>query len=308
MEGYLNLRIQPWLRRLITRLMAVIPALLTILIIGEKAIGGLLILSQVILSIQLGFAVIPLIHFVSDKNKMGKHVISAPIKILAWMCAIIIVGLNAKMIIDQIHDWISGDISHAYIYYITVVPISIMAAILLLYITFHKQIHRKTSVITTPHGTVQRLDISSHATYPKIAITIDFSKIDSQTINFATKQGGKEAEYLLIHVVETAGAIFMGKDIDDLETHIDKEQIQSYLNELNRMGYNVTVVLGYGNPKKAIPELVKEHHADLLVMGAHGHRFLKDLIFGTTIDSVRHNVKIPVLIFKGSSNKEKIQH
>jgi manganese transport protein len=147
MEGYLNLRIQPWLRRLITRLLAIIPALLTITLIGEKAIGGLLILSQVILSIQLGFAIIPLIHFVCDKQKMGKYVISTPLKILSWICAIIIVGLNAKMIYDQIHDWITGDQTHAYIYYLTVVPISIAAGILLLYITFHKQIHR-TKILT----------------------------------------------------------------------------------------------------------------------------------------------------------------
>ena len=71
MEGYLHLRLSPWIRRIITRLVAIIPALLTIHYFGESATGELLVLSQVILSLQLGFAIIPLIHFTSDKEKMG---------------------------------------------------------------------------------------------------------------------------------------------------------------------------------------------------------------------------------------------
>jgi manganese transport protein len=74
MEGYLNLRLQPWIRRLLTRLIAIVPTLLVLVFMGESATGKLLILSQVILSLQLGFAIIPLIHFVSDKKKMGQFV------------------------------------------------------------------------------------------------------------------------------------------------------------------------------------------------------------------------------------------
>ena len=98
MEGYLNFRLQPWIRRLLTRLIAIIPAFITILILGEGATGRLLILSQVILSLQLGFAVIPLIHFVSDKNKMGEFVIPNWQKILSWIAAIAIISLNVKFI------------------------------------------------------------------------------------------------------------------------------------------------------------------------------------------------------------------
>ncbi len=84
MEGYLDLRIAAWLRRLITRLLAVIPAFLTILFAGEDQVGELLILSQVILSLQLGFAIIPLIHFTSDKVKMGEYSNRLWVKCLAW--------------------------------------------------------------------------------------------------------------------------------------------------------------------------------------------------------------------------------
>ena len=300
MEGFLNLRIQPWLRRLITRLLAIIPALLVIIFIGEKAVGGLLILSQVILSIQLGFAIIPLIHFVSDKHKMGTYVISNKLKILSWLCAIIIIGLNAKLMSDIISGWIANAGDHQYIFYLTVVPIAILAGILLLFIIL-RPLLLKTKLITskTPHGSIQKLDLETSISYNKIAITIDFSFMDSKTINAATKQGGKDAHYLLIHVVESAGALVMGNEINDLETLADKQQLQSYLAELNNNGFHAEVVLGYGNSNKSIPKLVNEFNPDLLVMGAHGHSGLKDLIFGTTVNTVRHRVKIPVLIVKG---------
>ncbi len=101
MEGYLSLRINPWLRRLITRLLAIIPALIVIIIYGEDEVDWLLVLSQVILSLQLGFAIIPLIHFVSDKNKMGLFAINNITKIIAWIIAAILVYLNFKMLVSQ---------------------------------------------------------------------------------------------------------------------------------------------------------------------------------------------------------------
>src|SRR3546814_13239582 len=85
MEVYLNLLIRPWLRRLITRMLAIVPAFFTILYFGEGALGSLLILSQVVLSLQLGFAVIPLIHFNSDRAGMGDYTIKLWVKILAWI-------------------------------------------------------------------------------------------------------------------------------------------------------------------------------------------------------------------------------
>jgi manganese transport protein len=94
--GYLNLRIQPWVRRIITRLIAIIPAVVVISIFGEGVTGKLLILSQVILSLQLGFAIIPLIHFVSDKSKMRGFHISRTTQVASWIVASIIVALNGN--------------------------------------------------------------------------------------------------------------------------------------------------------------------------------------------------------------------
>jgi manganese transport protein len=101
MEGYLQLHITPWLRRLITRLIAVIPAVAVILINGENNIDDLLILSQVILSLQLGFAIIPLIHFTSDKKTMGVFAIKPIIILLASLITAILVYLNIRMVYEQ---------------------------------------------------------------------------------------------------------------------------------------------------------------------------------------------------------------
>ncbi|MCM3737077.1 Nramp family divalent metal transporter [Bacillus cytotoxicus] len=98
MEGFLNIRLRPWIRRLITRLIAIIPAVIVTLIYGEKGTTDLLVLSQVILSLQLSFAVIPLVMFTSDKKKMGEFVNSRWTKGIAWFIAIIIAILNAYLL------------------------------------------------------------------------------------------------------------------------------------------------------------------------------------------------------------------
>ncbi len=102
MEGFLNLRLKPWLRRLITRLIAVIPALVVTILYGEKGTGELLVLSQVILSLQLSFAVVPLILFTNDKTQMGEFVNSKLMKICSWIVAIIIIVLNGYLLWDTI--------------------------------------------------------------------------------------------------------------------------------------------------------------------------------------------------------------
>ncbi len=102
MEGFLNIRLRPWLRRLITRLIAIVPAVIVTAISGEKGTNDLLVLSQVILSLQLPFAVIPLVLFTSDRRKMGQFVNPTWIKLLAWLTAAVIVCLNLKLLADTL--------------------------------------------------------------------------------------------------------------------------------------------------------------------------------------------------------------
>ena len=100
MEGFLNFRITPWVRRLLTRLIAIIPAVLVIGIFGEGKTTQLLVASQVVLSMQLGFAVWPLMRFTGEKAKMGEFANGLVVKIFGWMTAVIIISLNVKLLFD----------------------------------------------------------------------------------------------------------------------------------------------------------------------------------------------------------------
>jgi len=105
MEGFLNLRLAPWLRRLITRLLAIIPAVITVILFGHAGTAKLLILSQVILSLQLSFAVIPLVLFTGDRRKMGEFANPRWLQLLAWITAGIIAVLNAYLLVQIVVGW-----------------------------------------------------------------------------------------------------------------------------------------------------------------------------------------------------------
>lgn len=299
MEGYLNLRIQPWLRRLITRLIAIIPALLVIVIYGEEETGALLIFSQVILSLQLGFAIIPLIHFVSDKQKMGVFVIGLPVRIAAWVIASIIVALNVKLVLDMLGEWLTTLGEDAYLLWLTAIPVFVLSMVLLLYLVFRPLFIRMTGErVLSPHGHFAPLEIRPASTFKRIAIALDFSDMDSIAVSRAIQEGGKEAEFLLIHIVESAGAYISGGESYDREASTDRSSLESYAGQLKELGYKVHYALEYGNPKRRIPLIVRSFDADLLIMAAHGHQWFKDLLFGTTVDTVRHRIHIPMLVVR----------
>lgn len=106
MEGFLDIRMRPWLRRLITRLIAIVPAALVAFFYGESGTAQLLILSQVILSLQLSFAVFPLVMFTSDRVKMGAFVNAAWVRMLAWLVAIVIAALNVWLLVQTLGSWL----------------------------------------------------------------------------------------------------------------------------------------------------------------------------------------------------------
>ncbi len=299
MEGYLNLRIQPWVRRIITRLIAIIPAVIVISIFGESVTGKLLILSQVILSLQLGFAIIPLIHFVSDKTKMKGFQISKTTQIVSWLVALIIVSLNIKLVYNEIVGWLETSENPIALWF-TVVPLAFGFLVLLLYIVVKPFVTKAKHEFQnhSPHNL--NLQFSKTSTYnkKKIAIAVDFSSSDAVAINNAFELGGMEAKYTLIHVVETVGAMVYGKNIEDQETLIDAELLAEYKEMLSQQGFVVKTKLGYGKPNKVIPEIINKGNFDVLVMGTHGHTGFKDLIFGTTVDKLRHKISIPLFIVK----------
>ncbi|MBF7092790.1 Nramp family divalent metal transporter [Flavobacterium sp. ALJ2] len=299
MEGYLNLRIQPWVRRIITRLIAIVPAVIVILIYGDSITGKLLILSQVILSLQLGFAIIPLIHFVSDKTKMKGFHISRLTQVTAWIIALIIVSLNGKLVYDEISGWLEAS-ENPIVLWVTVVPLAIAFLVLLLYIVFKPFIARAKSKIHnhSPHNISLQFSVKEAYSKKNIAISVDFSSADEAAINSALELGGIDGNYTLIHVVETVGALMYGKNVDDHETTIDEKLLLEYKEMLTAKGFKIETELGFGKANNIIPIIVNKGNFDILVMGTHGHTGFKDLIFGTTVDKLRHKISIPLFIVK----------
>ncbi|MEP6465772.1 MAG: Nramp family divalent metal transporter [Parafilimonas sp.] len=295
MEGYLHLRINPWLRRLITRLLAIIPAVIVILIYGESEVDDMLVFSQVLLSLQLGFAIIPLIHFVSDKKTMGNFAIKLPTKILSWLVAIILIFLNVKLVMSEMTDILSED-GHI-ILKITVVTAALAFAWLFVIMTFYPlYFKRKNKPSDGIHGAAPQLLNLSVNPFKRIAIALDFKIMDEKLIAHAINQGTKDSTYLLLHVVETVAATFSGNATDDEETREDHERLQVLAQQLKTLGYNAQTQLGYQHRINEIVRIVKEFQADILIMGAHHHTGIKDIVYGETVNQVRHKIPVPVLI------------
>ena len=296
MEGYLNFRLQPWIRRLLTRLIAIIPAFITILILGEGATGRLLILSQVILSLQLGFAVIPLIHFVSDKNKMGEFVIPNWQKILSWIAAITIISLNVKLVYTEIFNLLLNSKNIILISF-TIIPICLFCLLMLIYILIIPFIMKEKKYSNKEfHDAFKPLNLNINTSPKRIAVTVDFSSSDNKAINKAIELSNNQAKLILIHILESTNAMVYGENAFDLEREEDFQKLKLYQNQLLKENIVTEIQLGFGNPKLAIPELILKNNCDVLVMGTHGHKTMKDLILGATIDSIRHEIKITLVL------------
>lgn len=295
MEGYLRLRINPLMRRLLTRLLAIVPAILVIAIAGENEVDKLLVLSQVILSMQLGFAIIPLIHFVSDKKTMGDFAIKPLTRVLAWIVTVILVYLNLRMLVGQVSGVYDAPGNLFWKIFIPVAAAGFVA--LLVYITFfplfNKQKKQASIQVHSTEGGLSPLVIPEHK---KIAVALDFGQNDTAVLSHAIGQGKEGSTYVLIHVVESASARLLGKESDDFETLTDKERLESYVQQLKEKGYSATAHLGFRDRAKEIVRIVKETKADMLVIGGHRHSGVKDWIYGETINSVRHELTIPVLV------------
>jgi manganese transport protein len=304
MEGYLNLRIPPWLRRLITRLLAIIPAVLVILYSGEHATSIMLVLSQVILSLQLPFAIIPLIHAVADPKRMGEFRIARGIQVLAWLVAAVIIGLNVKLISDQISSWIGSAGSNVWILEVILIPVLVMLGVLLLYITFHPWLKGRISFIRTQGlaGIHQEVVVNAPALlkpapYKRVAVALDFSgheeKLLAESLRFVEKD---QTQVTLMHVVESPVARTLGTEGEDLETSSDQGRLEKLAELLQERGITADWRMGAGEPSSALAAMINTLNADIVVLGSHGHTGVSDLIHGTVISNLRHRVKATVMI------------
>mgnify|MGYP001569857632 CR=1 FL=1 len=293
MEGFLHIRIRPWVRRLITRLIAIVPAVIVIAVQGDQGSYGLLILSQVILSLQLSFAVIPLIQFTSDKSRMGSFVNKLWVKVLSWITASIIVFLNARLVVEALWGWIQSSEENAFWLWMTVVPMVVFIFLLLLYISLPESWRKKRKEIPVETSAFEM----NPAHYQRIGVAIDHTKTDARVLAHALMLAQQHnAEILLFHIVEGVAVQLFGKEADDKEVRSDEILLNKIALRLENSGIRVTPILGFGRVTKELVRLVGENHVDILVMGGHRHSGISDLIFGTAITKVRHRLSIPVLI------------
>jgi len=303
MEGYLNLRIRPWLRRLITRLLAVIPAILTIMYFGEGSTTGLLVLSQVVLSLQLPFAVIPLIHFVSDRRRMGEFAIRPWLQVMAWVVAAIILALNIKLVIAEIGAWLASAGDRMFLIQVTVIPFTVALGLLLLYVVSSPWLRTRLGRIGWPkeagvHRTpvIPHTAIASLEPYKRVAVALDFSGGEERLLAEALRIARKDqARMFLLHVVESPAARVLGSDAADREAETDQERLEELVELLRESGVDAEWRLGAGEPVAELAEMVNDLKPDLVILGGHGHSGVSDLVHGTTVDRLRHRISTSIL-------------
>jgi manganese transport protein len=304
MEGYLNLRIPPWLRRIITRLLAIIPAVLVITYYGEHSTSAMLVLSQVVLSMQLPFAIIPLIHAVADRERMGEFRIAPWIQALAWLVAAIIVVLNVLLVVEQVSGWIADAGDSAWLLQVTVIPVLAALGLLLLYVTIHPWLKVRIAQIgfSRPAGVHQVVaetlpGLAEPNPYKHVAVALDFSgneeKLLAESLRFIDKA---HTQVTLMHVVESPVAHSLGAEADDLETFADKDRLERLASIMKKIGVSVDWRIGAGEPASELAAMINSMNADMVVLGSHGHSGVSDLLHGTVISNLRHRVKASVMI------------
>ncbi len=303
MEGFLNIRVQPWLRRLMTRTLAIIPAAFTVYLAGENGTYKLLILSQIILSMQLPFAVIPLIHFTNDKQRMGAFANRICLKILAWMAAALILALNVWLVILSTRDWLNDAGSWRGRLELGMVPVLTCIALLLLWVTFEPILPRwiralGQAPIKLPEAVAE--DLPSPV-YRTILVPLDHTGRDRDAIAHAAAIAKQHhAKLYLLHVEEGVTSLVYGPLASTAEVEAGDQYLHRIVRELENQQVAVEMVVRHARvPKKEIVRYAEELQPDLVVMGAHGHRGLKDIVFGTTINAVRHKLKMPLLVVRG---------
>jgi manganese transport protein len=309
MEGFLHLRIAPWLRRLITRLLALVPAVLVIALSGEKATQQLLVLSQVILSLQLSFAVIPLIHFTSNRRNMGAFATPWWGRMLAWAAAGVIVALNGKLVADQLLAWISraaasglalGPIPLSWVVAAALFAVVGSIAALLLSVTLKPLLHPSPAWGPPAPVMLDWVEALRPRTLSRIGVALEHGAADAEILSRAlglAQADRDRTELLLLHVVDTPVTRVHGADTADRETDADARYLSELIASLHERGFRARSVLLYGpDPAGQLVVHLRTDPVDLLVVGSHGHGLVRDLLFGQTVDRVRHNLEIPMLI------------
>jgi manganese transport protein len=306
MEGFLRFRIRPWLRRLVTRTLAIVPAVIVIVATGDDdhSVYRMLILSQVVLSLQLSYAVVPLVRFTGSRQKMGPFASRWWLQLAAWMAATAIMLLNAKLVYEEVTDWVEVAGDWGWLVAAVCVPIAVILVGLLIWMIFRRE--KLTS--TTPEVSAEQIAAQAaraQRQFRRIGVALDARATDAvmlaEAVALATRY---KAELVLMHVVDGVGGTWYGPQTGDLESRDDAAYLESLAQRLREdlrdQGVPaIDTVLGYGDASAEIVKITREKEIDLMVLGGHGHRGLLDIVHGATITAVRHVLDIPVVTVKG---------
>jgi len=299
MEGFLNIRIRPWLRRLVTRALAIIPAFIVIWLAGSRGTFQLLLLSQVVLSLQLPFAIIPLLQFTNDPRRMGEFASGGKIRAIGWATAVVVLGLNVWLAEQSVADWAVA--AGRYGPLVWAVSAAVCGSLfgLLAWITMQPY-RRADSKLATLGVEQQTRDLVTLQRYRRILVPLDHSRLDRLTLSHAAGLAMRDGATLyLLHVEEGVTSQMYGSESSTAEVEAGREYLDQLVASLSQMKIDVETAIRHGaRPRTEIVAYAREIGADLLVMGAHGHRRIKDLIFGTTIDPVRHALNLPILVVR----------
>ena len=332
MEGFVRFRLRPWARRLLTRAVAIVPALVVVALAApepatpppeppeavapataeagpaaqetplektaspaDRRLLDLLVLSQVVLSFQLPFAIVPLVHFTSERRRMGEFASRGWLKGLAWACGIVVIGLNAVLIYQYMGEWAGG-----------VETAGCERAL---------DLRDDRAAGGGPGGVPGLGDGLPRAAAPGGA--------GGRAAGAAARPGPLRQNRRRRGTCRRrrrpvgpgggpgpvaprrpdrrsrgrgTGAQLYGSAVDDQESRDDRRRMAELVEHLRRQGLPAEGVLGYGVPPEELTRIARERGFDLLVMGTHGHRLLADMALGQTVAPILHRLTIPILV------------
>ncbi len=299
MEGFLHIRMRPWLRRLITRLIAITPAAITISVAGDEAVLRLLILSQVILSMQLPFAVIPLIHFTSDRQRMGVFANPGWVRALAWAAAAIIVTLNVQLVVQTAAGWLAAAGRRRWLVELVLYPSGLALLAVLAWVALEPRLPLRLRQIGRAAPPPLPVELEPQApAFQTILAPVDHTEMDRAVVSLAAGLAREhKARLYLFHVEEDVTSQIYGELSQTAEVEAGRQYLEDIAAALREQGVDAQAVLCHSrDPRREIVRFARQVRPDLVVMGGHGHRWFQDLVFGDTIDAVRHALGAPVLI------------
>jgi manganese transport protein len=248
----------------------------------------------------LPFAVIPLIHFTSDRRRMGSFANRSWVKVLSWSCAAVILVLNFWLAGQAIVDWVSKAGPWQTVIRLVTVPAALGLTLLLMWVTLEPLLSRGSrrgrATVVLPEAEAEPVALI----YRRILVPLDHTALDHLAVSHAAAMAKMHGAHLyLLHVEEGVTSQVYGQAASTAEVEAGQQYLDRIAQLLRDQGLTVESAISHStHPDREIVRYAQEVQADLIIMGAHGHGGLKDLIFGNTINPVRHHLNVPMLIVR----------